>query len=322
MSVKGNLLVLFLIIIFSFIGLHFSTSQIGGYDLSPLVDLQYRLYENQVIGSDFYITLPLIIVYLTEFSNQLFGLDYFSLVKINIMFTCFIYFLVRLVNTSSCIFYEINKVIILFTPLIYSNHIWHGSLSGIMSCLLFYSLYNILNKKNLNFNLNLLYFFLAVFLIFLAKQNTSVLSIFLVFFYLIFFNFPLRNKILLISTFAIGIIASISVSIFFFNIDFRTMEYIYFGISGRPLVTLTMMIEFSQMYANYFLITIMLFLMLLVFRDKGYKSLNNANIFLYGIFGIIAFLAILTNWDVKIHDLVLPLFILNVYFNGGNQHQN
>ena len=110
MSVKGNLLVLFLIIIFSFIGLHFSTSQIGGYDLSPLVDLQYRLYENQVIGSDFYITLPLIIVYLTEFSNQLFGLDYFSLVKINIMFTCFIYFLVRLVNTSSCIFYEINKV--------------------------------------------------------------------------------------------------------------------------------------------------------------------------------------------------------------------
>ena len=111
-------------------------------------------------------------------------------------------------------------------------------------------------------------------------------------------------------------------SIFFFNIDFRAMEYIYFGISGRPLVTLPMMYEFSQVYANYFLIPIMLFLMLLVFRDKGYTSMSNANIFLYGIFGIIAFISILTNWDAKIHDLVLPLFILNVYFNGGNQHQS
>ncbi len=55
----ADVIIAILILIFaSIFSLHVTSQQFGGYDLSPLIDLFWRIHNNQIPGKDFIYTFP------------------------------------------------------------------------------------------------------------------------------------------------------------------------------------------------------------------------------------------------------------------------
>ena len=69
----------------TWIALRFSSSQFGGYDLSPLIDLSWRINAGEVPGVDFLNTMPPVMIVILKFASVL-PLDWRSLVAVNGLF--------------------------------------------------------------------------------------------------------------------------------------------------------------------------------------------------------------------------------------------
>jgi hypothetical protein len=110
-----------------------SHSQFGGYDLSPLIDFQYRLAVGQRPGADFVFTFPLTLALLMKFAAGL-PLSWFSLVWINLGVFAACAFLVTWSWPSSGDRLKFAGTLgALALPVLYTGHIWHSALSQMIA---------------------------------------------------------------------------------------------------------------------------------------------------------------------------------------------
>jgi hypothetical protein len=128
-----------------------SSYQFGGYDLSPLIDLQYRLYKNQTIGSDFIFTLPLTLAFFIKAQLLFMSPSWFSLIWLNsfiyasLSYIIYLYF-PKNINKNGAIV----SIALISIPVIYTNHIWHSSLTQMLAVTYCVLILNYLNTPHVN----------------------------------------------------------------------------------------------------------------------------------------------------------------------------
>lgn len=120
----------------SFLACLFVMYQFGGYDLSPLVDLTWRFKSGQIPGQDYFNTWPILILAISKmlsFSDS-FNWQYLTYANILICFLVLASSIVLLKKHNAkyrtwITFYIFTATA---TPIIYSNHIWHSSISQVI----------------------------------------------------------------------------------------------------------------------------------------------------------------------------------------------
>ena len=188
---------LFIIGFSAFFALSNVKSQFGGYDLSPLIDLHWRLSNGELPQQDFINTLPYAEILLVK-SVSWGELSWLDLTYINIIAAFSVYVLIAICgrSQSSSHWYWLTALS-LSLPLIYTNHLWHSSISQYLAMLFFMATYVALDKRALSFLDYFMIFFSAGLLI-TAKQNIAAPILLSAIF---FFALPSQNKKVILAIF-------------------------------------------------------------------------------------------------------------------------
>ncbi len=104
--------------------------QFGGYDLSPLIDFQYRLSTGQIPGRSFILTFPASLGLLLQVENWIAAPTWFGLLWVN----CALFaFCIACLGAFWPREFEPWKLVLtsllLALPLLYTNHIWHSAMT-------------------------------------------------------------------------------------------------------------------------------------------------------------------------------------------------
>lgn len=327
-SVANFLIGLIIIIISSVIALNFSRYQFGGYDLSPIIDLSWRIKNGEIPGQDYINTMPPIVIIILKLTS-IKELSWHDLTFLHFLSTAFTYLFLSSFNSAyQNSNYLIILSLILSLPLVYTNHIWHSSLSQYLGIMYVYSTYNCLQERTDLKCLALLTISSA--LIITGKQNVAVPYFLASLLYLAVSNNNDKYKI--ITCMLIGIIIGFISVIFILKIPLDNLLYIYSAVAGRGLPHPQLLkIVFSGTTNIISIVIVILFIFLSaisVYRNKKIRT-KDANYLI--LCGLISFLPILTDWDSKINNASLPIFIfflftqpsLYVFDNGGKllKHQ-
>ena len=113
----------------SIFALQVSKYQFGGYDLSPVIDLQARIERGEIPGINFISTLPFTMILLIKIQT-FFGGGWFSLIWLNVALFGISVVLV-LIFWPTCLGTEklLLTILLMTMPLLYTNHLWHSAMS-------------------------------------------------------------------------------------------------------------------------------------------------------------------------------------------------
>ncbi len=129
-----NISILAFVAAASAFSLHYGMRQFGGYDLSPVVDLQSRLRHGEIPGVDFINTLPLTMVFILKIYGALFKASWVSLLWSNIVFAALCVLLVAIYWPPAIPEEKkILAVILMYLPTLVTNHIWHSAISQLLA---------------------------------------------------------------------------------------------------------------------------------------------------------------------------------------------
>lgn len=299
-----------LIFAFAVYSLYVSNYQFGGYDLSPLIDLNWRLTQGQIPGVDFINTMPVILLVFTKLLS--FGeLRWSDLVIANILITVLVFlFLISLSNSRKVdVSFFFVATLIICLPLIYSNHIWHSSISQLAAICFVYSSFVFIQSPQPNLKTQFL-LGLGSGLLFISKQNIAPLVI-LISLMAAIINF--QNKWIYIRSSVVGILLILTLSLTFLQMPFQEFIHSQAAVLGRAKPDFSMFIAFSHVKSNYPLIVFTLIMIYFALNSLKNIFAKQKNIFLLIIFSSLAsLLPILTDWDTKLNNLPLPLFIFSL----------
>jgi hypothetical protein len=292
-------------------------SQFGGYDLSPRIDLSWRLSNHEVPGRDFINTMPLLFVLFIKLVS--FGhLSWINLTSANIAAVFLTYILLYEISKSK----NCNQAwyatiaIVISIPLIYTNHIWHSSLSQYSAIIYFYAVYIAISIDFTSKKL-FAYIFAGAFLVALSKQNISIPLLVSVPIFLILFRESNRYFIF-IATVA-GCISGVFFATYFLNISAQGFIYQYLAILGRakPDPAMWSAIISVTSHKPLLILSSLLVLLAIISVAKNFKEGVKRNIFLI-FFTALAFIPIATDWDTKFNNAPLFLFICvtAIYYEG------
>jgi len=113
-------------VIACWLALVFAQRHLGSYDLAPLIDLQHRLHSSQIPGRDFIVTWPPLLIGAVRLVSG--GtLHWIDLTVINVVAAtaCLVSLLLLTTRRDQALLLAALVAI----PLLYTNHIWHSSLS-------------------------------------------------------------------------------------------------------------------------------------------------------------------------------------------------
>lgn len=313
--VKQIVGLLLLVAIFFFVK-YVHQYQLGGYDLSPLVDLTYRLSRGEVPGVDFINTFPLSFLWWLKL-NQFFFKDNWNFLfycNITHLLIC-IFFVYHLLKDNERI-KELPKFsiyLMLFVPLMVTNHIWHSSFSQYNFIVIFISVSNIILRgkiKPIDFVVFLLF---TGFLLF-SKQNIGILGVGLFAVTLItcwYKKIISFNQLLLAAlVFVVSTIFYIFSIHFLLHVDYMTFIRTYTSVARRGIPSRE---QLRDVYLNnkentLLLIVLCAFSLKILFElvkssktDEKIKFLTWFNL---GV-QIIGYYSFFTNWDVKLNDFIL-----------------
>lgn len=107
--------------------------QLGGYDLSPLIDFQYRLSRGERPGADFIFTFPITLGVLVKLADTL-PISWFALTWLNVV-------VFAASSAVATVFWPPGEdrgrlpvvLGILAIPVLYTGHVWHSALSQIFA---------------------------------------------------------------------------------------------------------------------------------------------------------------------------------------------
>lgn len=294
----------------SLLALYFFKFQFGGYDLSPIIDLSWRLRNGEIPGRDFISTFPPIIILLLKI--DMFGQSsWFDLVFLNILAILLIYVLLGVFQeiSDSLLLYGFLLPLVLCVPLVFTNHIWHSSLSQYLAIVFMVGIYSCLYNPN---NLKYFLLFISSILIITAKQNIAVPFVLISILYVLLSSNI--NKSIIVLTVLFGAVFGIALLNYVFSIPSYSMIYSYYAVLGRGIPTKEMFYQILSGGSVFPLIfsVASLILLLGVKLDKNMLSMEYRPYFLFC--ALAAIIPILTDWDSKINNAPLLLFVLAYLF--------
>lgn len=314
---QGFLIGLITISLCSLAALNFVLYQFGGYDLSPLIDLSWRLSRNEVPGIDFINTFPLAIlicIKIVSWGN----LHWIDLTVANIIATIFTYLMICYMNRAERISksWYFLTVLIISMPLVYTNHLWHSSLSQLIGIIFFYSIYIAMVSPALRRR----DFFLIIIssaLLAISKQNIALPFLIASICFILLF---VKDKRLFITTaLLIGPILGISVSLIILGASLDSFIYSYIAVLGRGKLDPAMWMALKLIKLHIPLAICSIALLVITVLSLLNFNKNNRRVQLY-IFLVLtlSMIPIYTDWDTKFNNASLPLFISMVAIRNSN----
>ncbi len=103
-------------------------------NLSPVIDLQSRLARGEIPGVDFINTIPLTMVLILKIYGALFAASWVSLMWLDLIFSALCAFIVVIYWPAA--FQDGKKIatiIMMYLPMLVTNHIWHSTISQLLS---------------------------------------------------------------------------------------------------------------------------------------------------------------------------------------------
>jgi hypothetical protein len=286
----------------------FTFHQLGGYDLSPLIDLHWRFRNNEIPGQDFINTLPPILLIAAKAIASA-DLGWFELTATSIISTFLAFILILFVSgIARCtVYWAAGCAFILALPLVYTNHVWHSSLSQLSAIVFFYSIFLSLEtgEWNRRFDIGI---FLSSALLVMSKQNVAlpILTATLLFVCV----FGGKARIRLAALILLGIVAGISLGLLYLGYTFAGFIQSYLAVAGRGLPGLEMYFALKRVETHYPLLYLtigLVFLIILSWERCSYASQRVT--LLCALFGLLSLIPILTDWDTKMNNAPLPLFV-------------
>jgi hypothetical protein len=311
----ADVIIAILILIFaSIFSLHVIFQQFGGYDLSPLIDLFWRIHNGQIPGKDFIYTFPPMIAVAAKLVAWK-DMTWTDLTVLNIAFTVasFLLMLVSGWRASTNRWWWPCLAGIVSIPLIYCNHLWHSTLSQIAAIGSLYCLYLVLTvEKPAIRQLTGLFLFSA--LLALSKQNVALPVIGLSL--LIVIIGGCKNS----KTAALTILSAYIFGVFFYHYYVGTSlhDFVssYTMVTGRLIPSSGMLDEMSMVVSNKAL-GILLILFLPFFCMEFFKTpLTPLRYLLALVAAAAALIPVLTDWDTKMNDAPFPLFLFGLALIG------
>jgi hypothetical protein len=284
----------------------FVNNQFGGYDLSPLVDLSWRLSNGEIPGNDFINTLPLALVSAVKLISW--GeLAWTDLTFVNIAIVLGTYLFLSFSPKSQKVSWQWYSLIalVISLPLIYTNHLWHSSISQYLAVMYFYATYQVLkiDRGSITYYV---FVFVASGMLALAKQNVALPILFAS---TLFFLCSPKTKKLLFVTIA-GALTGLVLCSIYVGSSLESFLYSYQAVFGRGKPDFEMYRAFRSVKTHWFIALITLFCLSLFYLSSKKVSVRE-RLYLY-MFALLSTIPILTDWDTKINNIVLPLFIVIV----------
>ncbi|RYE63415.1 MAG: hypothetical protein EOO83_03750 [Oxalobacteraceae bacterium] len=288
--------------------------QLGGYDLSPLVDLFWRMKNGAVPGIAFINTLPPLLLLLAKAFSPL-ELGWYELTAANIAIASVTFAaLVALTprqerSVGTCLALAAAVAV----PLVFTNHVWHASLSQYAAAVFFLALFQGLETKD---RAAMLWLAGTASILALAKQNVAlpVLSASLGF--VVVWGGAGRWRL------AAAIFGGASVGLAFAMLTLRmppaVMLAIYTAVAGRGLPSEEMVQALADHATNRVAAGACLLavatMMPAILRAA---PLTLAQRCLALLFIALAALPFLTDWDSKFNNVTLPFVVALVVVTAG-----
>lgn len=280
--------------------------QFGGYDLSPLIDLGWRLRSGQFPHQDFINTLPPLLIILIQATTW--GQPHWQdLTSIATLFTLltFIAIYISTPNTDRSTTRMAYTAMILCIPTVYTNHIWHSSISQMSAILLIHSIQVSNNKPN-QIN-SLAFIFISAGLVATSKQNVAPTFIALT----IIGSTLFKNRKALVSTIIAGSTAGVMVSTQLTHQSLQDFIAIYQSAAGRATPPTEMLQDISSSFYNQCLLAITIASLAIAYKNRNNIPPTTKKFMALMVAG--SFVPVLTDWDSKFNNTPLILFTLTYF---------
>lgn len=292
----------------SLLALHFAQEQFGGYDLSPLIDLTWRLGRGEIPGTDFINTLPpLLLLALQPFGSG--EPRWLDLTVANIAVTLVAYGLLvasypRPFRSTG---FAVAVALALCVPLVYTNHIWHSSLSQLASVIFVYAVYVIVAEDNVSRG-RLGWLLLATALVATSKQNVALPTIVGTGAFLLFWR-PSRSPLAPALTLAAGAVLGLLVASLALGLSFSDHLYLYRAVIGRAGMTSDLFTALKNVDSHRLLAVALAAIGLATLYSLSANPRSRPVRWLLGLMLMVALIPIATDWDSKFNNVTVPLFV-------------
>lgn len=290
--------------------------QFGGYDLSPLVDLFWRMRNGAVPGADFINTWPPLLLLVAKACAP-FDLGWYELTAANIVVACAAFAALTALTPPA------ERTVALCTglamavsvPLVYTNHIWHSSLSQYCAAAFFVAFFRSFDRRAWNRRRAASLFITAAVLA-LSKQNVALPFLAAGLAFAVVFGGALRRTLLV--TIVGGALAGILLAVVLLPMSPASFLYSYVAVAGRGLPSHEMLESFRDGATNLPTIELCLAaiaVMVLVIVPAGRLPVRQRLI--AALFVAASLIPIVTDWDAKLNNATLPLVIALVTIVAG-----
>lgn len=315
----ANLFILVYIVAASAFSLYYGMEQFGGYDLSPVIDLQSRLARGEIPGVDFINTIPLTMVLILKIYGALFAASWVSLMWYNIIFSALCAFIVVIYWPAA--FQDGKKIatiIMMYLPMLVTNHIWHSTISQLLAIeyiilsLHFFMTYDIKFKYIRNIMLALCAGFF-----FYSKQNIGLPLIGVicaaVLCLALLTNEAKRPILEFVAWNITGVFAASMILIIVLHVDFPALIHTFTAVLSRAKISqeqykaITFDLFLTGSMGGFFLLSIC------TFPWRNYLGRPELAIICSSL--VLSILPLATDWDTKFNDAPLFLFSLVLLTN-------
>lgn len=283
--------------------------QLGGYDLSPLVDAFWRLGAGEAPGKDFINTWPPLLLIIAKLVGKL-RLGWFELTLANIVATLLSYAAVIALTERGkrSLVWCSAVAVIMALPLVHTNHIWHSSLSQLCAIVFFFSVYLALEKtaQRPRHDAALL---LSAAALAGAKQNIALPALAATLVLVMVTGGERRWR--LAALIGGGAALGVALSLVILGMSFESFTGIYTAVLGRARPNAEMFNALMQVESNPQTLAYgAAAIALLGWSMWSKPPVTPARILLFGGFAILSLLPILSDWDTKLNNISLPLFVV------------
>lgn len=283
--------------------------QFGSYDLSPLIDAFWRMRSGQVPGTDFINTFPLII-YLSAQLASYANLGWTELTLINVVHTAAAFGSIMLMTPREQRRASWSLVVaaVFALPLVYTNHVWHSSSSQLAGAVFLFAIYKSVSGSHRSY-LDLGWVLGSAAVVALTKQNLALPMI--------------LSALVGVSAFGTQFGWRIVVSMFVgacfgpwfalraLGMRFQDFLQSYTAVGGRAIPSGQLWHAVAAVGSNLLVIAALVAAFVVMFGRmlRRREELDHRSKFLLTMVPA-TLCPLVTDWDTKINDIVLPLFLV------------
>lgn len=280
--------------------------QLGGYDLAPLIDLFWRMKNGAVPGVDFINTLPPLLLLLAKVFSRL-GLGWYELTIANIVavWVTFGALLALTPRDDRSVGTCLALAAAVAVPLVFTNHVWHSSLSQYAAAVFFLALFRGLEVAD---RAALLWLAASAAVLALVKQNVALPVLAASLGFVLVWGGARRWRLAL--AIGGGAAAGLVFAMLWLRMSPITLLAIYTAVAGRGLPSGEMLEVLTKSATNramagLFFVAFGIMLPALLRA----RQLSVAQRLLALLFIALAILPFATDWDTKLNDVTLPLVV-------------